>query len=66
MEKEIPRLRKDIEIIPTFYKGERALIVKDTLGLMEEPFLLHSEILFFLTLIDGKRNISDIQEEFMR
>ncbi|MFQ6109222.1 MAG: AmmeMemoRadiSam system protein B [Candidatus Aminicenantales bacterium] len=66
MEEQIPRLRKDIEIIPTFYEGKRALLVRDSLGLIKEPFLLHGEILSFLSLIDGKRTIRDIQADLVR
>jgi hypothetical protein len=62
----IPKLRRDIEIIPTFYQGEKALLVKDSLGLIREPFLIYGEMLPFLGLIDGKRNLSDIQLDLIR
>ena len=66
MKEWIPKLRKDIEIIPTFYDGKRALLVKDSLGLIKEPFLIHGDILSFLGLIDGNRTIRDIQLDFIR
>lgn len=66
MEEWVPRLRKDIEMVPTSYEGQRALLVRESLGLIREPFLLHGEILSFLSLIDGKRNIRDIQLDLIR
>ncbi len=62
----IPRLRTDIEFIPTSYQGERVIIVKDSLGLIEKPILLKGEVMEFLSLIDGERNIQDFQLELMR
>ena len=62
----MPKLRKDIEIIPTIYDGKRALLVKDSLGLIKDPFLIHGEILSFLGLIDGNRTIRDIQLDLIR
>ncbi|MFC2170008.1 AmmeMemoRadiSam system protein B [Acidobacteriota bacterium] len=66
MEGSVPELRTDIDLIPSVHQGERVLLVKDSLGLIREPILLHGEALVFLTLIDGKRNIRDIQLEFIR
>lgn len=66
MDEYIPRLRTDIEVIPTYYQGEKAFLVKDNLGLIEQPLLLRGEGLELLTLIDGKRNIHDIQYEIIR
>lgn len=66
MKEWMPKLRKDIDIIPTFYDGKRALLVKDSLGLIKEPFLIHGEILSFLGLINGERTIRDIQLDLIR
>lgn len=66
MEEQIPKLREDIEIIPTFHKKQRAIIVRDSLGLIKEPLLLYGEVLSFIALIDGKRNIRDIQLDLIR
>ena len=62
----IPRLRTDIEFIPASYQGERAIFVKDSLGLIEKPVLLKSDVMEFLSLIDGERDIRDFQLELMR
>jgi AmmeMemoRadiSam system protein B len=66
MEEMIPRLRKDIDIIPTSYQGEKVFLVKDLLGLIPQPILLRGEALQLMGLIDGRRNIRDIQLELMR
>ncbi|MDH4218958.1 MAG: hypothetical protein OEW23_09295, partial [Candidatus Aminicenantes bacterium] len=66
MEKDIPRLRTDIDIIPTHYQGERALLVKDSLGLIKDPIILQGAALQVIALIDGRKDIRDIQLELMR
>ena len=66
MEKKIPCLRKDIDIIPTKYQGENVFLVKDLLGLIPQPVLLRGEALQIIGLIDGRRSIRDIQLELMR
>ena len=62
----IPRLRTDIEFIPASYQGERTVFVKDSLGLIEKPILLKGNVMEFLSLIDGERDIRDFQLELMR
>jgi AmmeMemoRadiSam system protein B len=66
MEKMVPRLRTDIDIIPTSYQGEKVFLVKDLLGLIPQPVLLRGAALQIIGLIDGMRNIQDIQLELMR
>ncbi len=66
MEKKAPRLRTDIDIIPASYQGEKVFFVKDLLGLVPQSLLLRSEALKTIGLIDGKRNIRDIQLELIR
>jgi hypothetical protein len=68
MDKEspVPRLREDLEIIPTSYQGERALLVRDFLGLIRDPVVIQGDALNLLGLIDGKRTIRDIQLELVR
>lgn len=66
MNEKALRLRTDIEVIPATYQGHNGIIVRDPLGLLEEPVFLHGDILDFLSLIDGKRTKRDIQLELMR
>lgn len=62
----VPRLRTDIDIIPTSYQGEKVFLVKDLLGLIPQPVLLRGAALQVIGLIDGMRSIQDIQAELMR
>lgn len=62
----IPRLRQDIEVIPTVYQGSAAYVIKDGLGLIPEPVIVQGSGLELMRFMDGKRNIQDIQLEFMR
>ncbi len=61
-----PRLRSDLEIIPTAYRGERAVVVRDFLGLVKKPLLFRGEGIALLGLLDGRRTIEDVQVEFIR
>jgi len=65
-EEPIPRVREDLEVIPTSYQGENALLVRDLLGLVRNPVLLQGEALSVVGLIDGKRTVRDIQLELVR
>ena len=66
MKESVPRLRKDIELIPTYYKGARGVLIRDSLGLIKEPIFLKGELLGLVSLIDGESTIRDIQIELMR
>ncbi|MFQ6036984.1 MAG: AmmeMemoRadiSam system protein B [Candidatus Aminicenantales bacterium] len=66
MEREIPRLRHDIDIVPAVCEGKRAFLVKDSLGLIPKPLVLTEDALRLIGLIDGKRDIRDIQLALVR
>jgi AmmeMemoRadiSam system protein B len=61
-----PRVRNDIEILPTSYQGETVFVVRDTLGLIPQPVMLQEAGLSLLRLIDGRRTLQDIQLELIR
>ena len=61
-----PRLRPDLDIFPTLYKGEKVFVVKDALGLITRPVLLQGDDIRFLQLFDGTRTVQDIQLFLMR
>lgn len=63
---DIPRLRTDIDVIPTRYEGERALLIRDSLGLIKAPIILRGVALQVISLIDGKKAVQDIQLELIR
>lgn len=62
----VPRIRLDLEVVPTSYQGEKALLVRDFLGLIRDPVILQGDVLGLIGLIDGNRTIRDIQVEFIR
>ncbi len=62
----VPRLRTDLEVVPTSYQGKRALLIRDALGLIRQPVILQGEALSLVTLIDGKKTIRDLQVELVR
>lgn len=66
MQKEPPRLRTDIDIIPTSYQGEKVFLVRDMLGLIPQPVLVRGVALQVIGLMDGMRSIRDIQIELVR
>jgi len=55
-----------MEIFPTYYQGQKALVVRDALGLIKNPVLLQGQMLEFIGLIDGMRTPRDIQLELIR
>jgi len=57
----IPKLRPDLEIVPTTYQGQPGYIVRDLLGLIQKPLLLQGDALNLLSLADGKRTVRDLQ-----
>ncbi len=63
---DTPSLRPDLDIIPTLYQGERVFVVKDALGLINQPILLQGEDIRFLQLLDGTRTVQNIQLFLMR
>lgn len=65
-ENRVPKLRTDMEIFSTHYQGQKALVVKDALGLIKNPVVLQGQIIDFIGLIDGKRAPRDIQLELIR
>ena len=62
----VPQVREDLEITPTSYRGEKAVLIRDFLGLIRDPVILQGEALWIVGLIDGKRTLRDIQLELVR
>jgi len=55
-----------LEIIPTSYKGSAAILVRDHLGLVDEPVLLQGEAAELFGLLDGRRTVRDLQIALVR
>jgi MEMO1 family protein len=62
----IPPVRHDLEIVPTSHRGEKALLIRDSLGLIRNPVILQGDALEIVGLIDGVRTVFDIQLELVR
>ena len=65
-EEPVPRMRQDLEVIPTSYQGEKAVLVRDYLGLIRDPVILQGGALQIVGLLDGARTVRDIQLELVR
>ncbi len=65
-EQPVCRRREDLEIVPTSYKGSAAILVRDHLGLVDEPVLLQGEAAALFGLLDGRRTVRDIQMALVR
>ncbi len=66
MADKAPRLRSDIEVVPTSHEGETVFVIHDSLGLVPESLALKGVGLALLHLIDGDRTLTDIQFELIR
>lgn len=62
----LPALRKDLELLPTVFEGQRMLALRDPQELSEGVLLLGQHEVFFISLLNGGRSILDLQEAFMR
>ncbi len=65
-ERPAPAVRKDLEIVPIVYAGERCFLVRDGLGLVEPPAILRRDALDVLALLDGRRSAEEIRLELVR
>ena len=61
-----PRARHDLEFFPARQDGQEFILVRDHLGLSPEGTALGIPLYQFMTLLDGRRSISDLQTIFMR
>ena len=62
----LPRLRTDIQLLPTEVQGRRVLAVKDMLGLRDQVVALVPQAAALLPLFDGEHTVLDLQEAMMR
>lgn len=62
----IPPIREDLEVLATSYQGQKALLIRDFLGLIGDPVILQGDALDIVGLIDGTRTVRDIQVELVR
>lgn len=62
----IPKMRTDLEIVPTTYQGQPGYIVRDLQGFIQKPLLLQGDALNLLSLADGKRTVREMQVLLVR
>lgn len=61
-----PRLRPEIEAVPTHQQDELLYILHDRLGLSPAQLAVSPVVLFVVSLLDGSHSVLDIQEHFKR
>jgi MEMO1 family protein len=63
--KENPRVRW-LDIVPTVDEGKEVFVVRDPEGITDKSLVVSKDILCLLSLMDGSRDVRDIQGEFLR
>jgi AmmeMemoRadiSam system protein B len=61
-----PAVRRDLEFFPVTYEGKQVVLIRDHLGLVQEGKAIELPLYQFMTLLDGNRDLRDIQMAMMR
>ncbi len=61
----VPRLRP-LELIATEWNGQQVVCARDYEGLLDSPVLLPLPVVLVALLLDGRREIRDVQVEYAR
>ncbi|HDR16759.1 MAG TPA: AmmeMemoRadiSam system protein B [Desulfobacteraceae bacterium] len=61
-----PKVRIDIDFIPVIHEEKRMILIRDDVGLVQEGLALPQNLFEFVAMLDGRRDIRDIQMELMR
>jgi len=62
----VPEMRKDLDFVPIQYQGRQMVLIRDHLGLVPDGRAIEFPLYEFMTLLDGKRDIRDLQMALMR
>ena len=62
----LPAPRRDLEFFPFLHQGKQLILIRDHLGLVPEGKAIEAALYGFMTLLDGKTTIRDIQMVWMR
>ena len=62
---EHPKMRW-VEVLPVSQDGRQMFYLKDHEGLTESSLVVSRDVLFLIALMDGKRSLRDLQEEYTR
>jgi len=61
-----PAIRKDLELIPIQHGGKQLILIRDHLGLVQEGKAIEVPLYRFMSLLDGTRDVRDLQTTLMR
>jgi AmmeMemoRadiSam system protein B len=62
---EYPKMRW-VEVLPVSQDGREMFYLRDPEGLTERSLVVSKDVLFLAALMDGKRSLLDLQEEYVR
>jgi AmmeMemoRadiSam system protein B len=66
MNDSVSALRKDLELIPVQHEGKQLVLIRDHLGLVPEGKAVELPLYRFMALLDGSRDMRDLQTALMR
>ena len=61
-----PAVRRDLEFFPVAYEGKQVVLIRDHLGLVQEGKAIELPVYQFMTLLDGTRDLRDVQMAMIR
>ncbi|MHC4459119.1 MAG: AmmeMemoRadiSam system protein B [Planctomycetota bacterium] len=66
MNDQLPLMRRDLEFFPVQQGDQQMILIKDHLGLVREGQGIALQLYQFMALLDGTKNVRDLQMELMR
>jgi len=66
MAEPLPRTRRDLEFFPIQHEGQQFVLIRDTLGLVDEGKAVGLPLYRIMALLDGVTTVRDLQTAFMR
>jgi len=66
MQRDAPKFRSDLDVIPISYQGQQGVVIRDSLGINKNAVFIQGAGLMVLSLMDGRRSVKDIQLELIR
>jgi MEMO1 family protein len=62
---EHPKMRW-VEVLPVLQDGQEMFYLRDPEGISEKPLVVSRDVLFLVALMDGRKSMRDLQEEYTR
>lgn len=66
MNERLPGMRRDLEFFPVMHGGERLILIRDHLGLVQEGKAIPVPVYQLMTLLDGAMSIVELQTYLIR